>query len=88
MKAKLVKVHEMEVGHTRRLGHVQFKIEWFAKAGTTSPTKLFVVNGVREFKRRKDALDFCLRMANDIGGGECADQAAFEQARKTVIKTF
>ena len=63
---------------------VEFFLEMFAKADKPNLTKLWIINGEHEFKRRSDALSFAYRLGDQFGGsGKCS-----MESYNTTVKSY
>lgn len=79
MKANLELRRVVTEEYIRRLGKVHFILEQFAEPGS-QVIKLWRVNGLVSFKRRKDALRFMSSEADRLGGGDCIGDENYNRA--------
>lgn len=87
MKANLELRSVVTEEYIRRLGKVHFILEQFAEPGS-QVTKLWRVNGLVSFKRRKDALRFMSSEADLLGGGDCIGDENYKAAWQNHIYSF
>ena len=79
MKANLEIWYVVTEEYIRRLGKVHFILEQHAEPGSRV-IKLWKVNGLVDFKRRKDALRFMSSEADRLGGGDCIGDENYNRA--------
>ena len=68
MKANLTRRSAQIHHNVQEKGNVAFLLEQYVNPKRPNLTALWVVNGTHEFKKRRDALSYANRLANELGG--------------------
>ena len=84
IKANLIKRSAQIHHHVREKGNVAFILEQYVNPKRPTVAVQWVVNGTEVFTRRKDALSFAIRLADELGGNGPATMESY----KTEIKSY
>ena len=87
-KEQLVKVSAKFHQFTRHGGNVEILLERYAKPDKTNLTKLWVVNGVHEFKQQGHAHTYMVHLADRVGGDQKLTNETYRAAFDNVIPTY
>lgn len=84
MKANLIKRSAVVHHNVQEKGNVAWLLEQYVNPKRPNLTALWVVNGTREFKKRRDALSYANRLAEQLGGTGPATMKSYD----TEIKSY